>query len=110
MPGALFKQDTVIAVVATNAALDKAQCNKVAQMAQDALARCIYPAHTPSDGDTVFAIATGPRAAAASDADVGRIGALAADALATAILRAVEQSESWGPYPAAKSYRAKSTK
>ena len=107
IPGAPFKHNTVIAVVATNAALDKAQCSKVAQMAQDALARCIYPAHTPSDGDTVFAIATGQLAAAARAADVGRIGALAADALATAILRGVEQAESWGPYPAAKSYPAK---
>lgn len=110
IPGALFKRNTVIAVVATNAALDKAQCNKVAQMAQDALARCIYPAHTPSDGDTVFAIATGQWTAAANAADLGRIGALAADALATAILRAVEQAEPWGPYPAAKSYPGRSTK
>lgn len=107
VPGAPFKGNTVIAVVATNAVLDKAQCNKVAQMAQDALARCVYPAHTPWDGDTVFAIATGQRTAAASSVDVGRIGALAADALATAILRGVEQAEPWGSYPAAGNFPAK---
>jgi L-aminopeptidase/D-esterase-like protein len=110
IPGEPFRRNTVIAIVATDAALDKAQCNKVAQMAQDALARCIYPAHTPSDGDAVFAIATGQWTAAIKAADVGRIGALAADALATAIVRAVEQAEPWGPYPAAKSYPMRSTK
>ena len=53
---------TVIGVVATNARLDKEQVNKVAQMAQDGLARTIRPAHTLFDGDTLFALATGQRA------------------------------------------------
>jgi len=110
VPGSPFKGNTVIAVVATNAVLDKAQCSKVAQMAQDALARCVYPAHTPSDGDTVFAVATGQLTAAGKSVDVGRVGALAADVLATAILRGVEQAEPWGPYPAAKTYPARAGK
>lgn len=97
-PGSPFSGATVLGVVATNAALGKAECTKVAQMAQDALARCIYPAHTPWDGDTVFALSTG---AWRGDADPGVIGILAADALAAAIVRGVTQAESWGPYPAA---------
>ena len=79
--------NTVIGIVATNATLDKAACTKVAQMAQDALARCIYPAHTPADGDAVFSLATGQHRIACSPVNVGLIGALAADVLARAILR-----------------------
>ena len=104
-PGSPFHENTVLAVVATNASLSKAQCVKVAQMAQDALARCIRPAHTPWDGDTAFSVATGKWTGGGKRADVGVIGALAADALQTAIVRAVEQAETWGPYPSAKDYR-----
>ena len=103
-PGAPFRENTLIAVVATNAVLSKVQCSKVAQMAQDALARCIYPAHTPWDGDTVFAISTGSWSAGGESADVGLVGALAADVLATAILRGVRMAETWGSYPSAKDF------
>ena len=82
--------NTTIGVVATNATLTKAQATKVAQMAQDGLARTIYPAHTMSDGDTVFSLATGVWA---GEADVTLIGALAADVMAEAILRAVRMAE-----------------
>jgi L-aminopeptidase/D-esterase-like protein len=78
--------NTTIGVVATNVALDKAQATKIAQMAHDGLARTIYPVHTPSDGDTIFAVATG---AIAVRANHGAIGALAADVMAQAVLRAV---------------------
>jgi L-aminopeptidase/D-esterase-like protein len=78
--------NTTIGVVATNVALDKAQATKVAQMAHDGLARTIYPVHTPSDGDTIFAVATGTIPARANH---GAIGALAADVMARAVLRAV---------------------
>jgi L-aminopeptidase/D-esterase-like protein len=78
--------NTTIGVVATNVALDKAQATKVAQMAHDGLARTIYPVHTPSDGDTIFAVATGEQTARAN---TGAIGALAAEAMAQAVLRAV---------------------
>jgi L-aminopeptidase/D-esterase-like protein len=78
--------NTTIGVVATNVALDKAQATKVAQMAHDGLARTIYPVHTPSDGDTIFAVATGEQPARANP---GAIGALAAEAMAQAVLRAV---------------------
>ena len=75
--------------MATNASFTKAQITKVAQMAHDGLARAIRPAHTPSDGDTVFGLATGRYE---GPAPVGRVGALAADVLAEAILRAVRNA------------------
>ncbi len=87
--------NTVIAVVATNAKFDKAQATKVAQMAQDGLARAIRPAHTMLDGDTVFALATGQK-----KADVSSVGAYAAEALAQAILRAVRAAKPAGGLPA----------
>ncbi|MGB8212555.1 MAG: P1 family peptidase [Anaerolineales bacterium] len=87
--------NTVIAVVATNAKFDKAQATKVAQMAQDGLARTIRPAHTMLDGDTVFALATGQRRA-----DVSTVGAYAAEAVALAIVRAVKAAQPAGGLPA----------
>ena len=78
--------NTVIGVVATNARLSKEETNKIAQMAQDGLARAIRPAHTMFDGDTIFALATG----AAGPANVSVIGAFAAEATTQAIRRAVQ--------------------
>jgi L-aminopeptidase/D-esterase-like protein len=91
--------NTTIGVVATNAVLTKAQARKVAQMAHDGLARAISPAHTPSDGDTLFALATGTRP---GDANVGLIGALAAEVVADAILRAASEATGIAGYPAAR--------
>lgn len=82
--------NTTIGVVATNATLTKAEATKVAQMAQDGFARTIYPAHTMGDGDTVFSLATG---VFEGPANVTLIGALAADVMAEAILRAVRLAE-----------------
>ena len=81
---------TTIGIVATNATLTKAQATKVAQMAQDGLARTIYPSHTAGDGDTVFSLATGRWS---GEPNVTVIGALAADVMAEAILRAVRLAE-----------------
>lgn len=81
---------TTIGVVATDAKLDKAQCAKVAQMAHDGLARTINPSHTMYDGDTLFALATGRSGQAGN---VTLIGALAAEALAQAVLRAVRAAK-----------------
>jgi L-aminopeptidase/D-esterase-like protein len=78
--------NTTIGVVATNAAFDKAQATKIAQMAHDGLARTINPTHTPWDGDTIFAVATG---AVEARANHGTIGAIAADVMSQAVLRAV---------------------
>lgn len=94
-------QNTTIGVIATNARLTKAQATKVAQMAQDGLARAIYPAHTMGDGDAIFALATG----GIDNGDVSRIGALAADAMAEAIVRAVRKADSIPGFPAAKDMR-----
>ena len=75
--------------------LTKPQATKVAQMAQDGLARTIRPAHTMLDGDTVFALATGQRRA-----DVSTVGAYAAEAVALAIVRAVKAAQPAGGLPA----------
>ena len=90
--------NTTIGVVATNATLTKAEATKVAQMAQDGLARTIYPAHTPGDGDTVFSLALGTFSGSAS---VSVIGALAADVMAEAIVRAVRAATGIPGIPAA---------
>jgi L-aminopeptidase/D-esterase-like protein len=86
-PQAAVTSNTVIGVVTTNAELTKAQATKVAQMAQDGLARVIRPAHTLFDGDTVFALATGE-----TKADVSMVGAFAAEVMSEAILRAARMA------------------
>ena len=86
--------NTVIGVVATNAILTKAEATKVAQMAQDGLARTIRPAHTMLDGDTIFALATGEKRA-----DPSTIGAFAAEVMEQAILRAVRKATPAGGLP-----------
>lgn len=93
--GFASREHTVIGVVATNARLTKEQVNKVAQMAQDGLARTVRPAHTMLDGDTIFALATGER-----DADVNIVGAFGAEVFAQAILRAVRAARSVAGVPA----------
>ena len=93
-PRAAVKSNTVIGVVATNAKLTKSQATKVAQMAQDGLARVIRPAHTMFDGDTIFALATGEQ-----KADVSTVGAFAAEVMAEAILRAVKLAAPAGGLP-----------
>lgn len=93
-----FGASTTIGVVATNARLTKTQATKVAQMAHDGLARSIAPVHTLADGDAIFALATG---ALAGDADVSTVGALAADAVAAAVVRAVREAKGLPGLPAA---------
>jgi L-aminopeptidase/D-esterase-like protein len=97
--GARPLENTTLGVVATNARLTKAQATRIAQMAHDGYARAIYPSHLTSDGDTIFALATGGHAAAA---DVNVIGAAAADATAEAIVRAVRAARGVPGYPAAR--------
>jgi len=84
--------NTTLAVVATNARLDKEMITKVAQMAQNGIARAIRPAHTMYDGDIVFALSAGNR-----DADVNVIGEAAAEAVSRAIVRAVELANNLRP-------------
>jgi L-aminopeptidase/D-esterase-like protein len=87
---------TVIGVVATNARLTKEEAGKVAQMAQDGLARAIRPAHTMFDGDTIFALSAGNR-----KAGVSLVGACAAEAFARAIVRGTLAARAAGGLPAA---------
>ncbi len=90
---------TTIGVVATNARLTKAQATKIAQMAHDGLARAIVPVHTPMDGDTIFAVATGELESAA---DLLLTGSLAADVMAEAVVRAVREATGIPGFPAAR--------
>jgi L-aminopeptidase/D-esterase-like protein len=109
LPSPLSSLNTTIAVVATDTALSKAACRHVAIAAHDGLARTIRPAHTPLDGDTVFALATGavevppaadtPAALSPETGLVTAVGAAAADCLARAVLAGVLAAESIAGIP-----------
>lgn len=92
--GFAMRSNTIIGVVATNAKLTKPETSKMAQMAQDGLARAIRPAHTMLDGDTIFALATGH-----VSADVSLVGAFAAEAFAQACVNAVKAAADAGGLP-----------
>jgi L-aminopeptidase/D-esterase-like protein len=96
-------ENSTIGVVATNAKLTKTQATKVAQMAHDGLARSITPVHSLADGDTLFALATGTLA---GDADVSRVGALAAEVVADAVLRAVRAAKGLPGLPAVRDLKS----
>lgn len=96
------RENTTIGVVATNARLTKAQALKVVEMAHDGMARAIVPSHTPADGDTLFALATGEWTGASN---VGTIGSLAAEVVADAIIRAVRTARGLPGYPSASEIR-----
>ena len=88
------RTNTVIGVVATNARLTKAEATKVAQMAQDGLARAIRPSHTMLDGDTIFALSAGTKSGS-----MMLVGALAAEAMTHAIMRAARLAKGAGGFP-----------
>jgi len=92
-------ENTTIGVVATNARLTKVQAQKVAQMAQDGFARAISPIHTPADGDTIFSLATGTWD---GQVNYGTIGALAAEAMADAVVRAAVMATGSHGLPSAR--------
>lgn len=89
---------TTIALVATDAVLTKPQARRLAEMADDGLARALRPAHAPLDGDTVFAAATCARPLADPLRDLTEIGSLAADCLARAIARGVYEATGPGSW------------
>ena len=102
--GAFIKPgNTVIGLVATNAPLSKETANKVAQMAHNGLARTIRPTHTMFDGDTLFALSTGQ----GQPGDVNLIGAFAAEAVAQAVIDAVQQATSLAGVPALRDLTTK---
>ncbi len=89
--------NTTIGLVATNATLSPAEAKRLAIMAQDGLSRAIRPVHTPVDGDTIFALATGKRTLAEPRPfQLARLGALAADCVARAVARGVYEAASIG--------------
>lgn len=99
--------NTTIGVVATNAALTKAEARRIAIMAQDGLARAIRPIHSHVDGDTIFVLATGRVALAESQLDrlmeLMRIGSVAADCVARAVARGVFAASDLGEIPCYRS-------
>jgi len=100
-PRALPGMATTIGIVATDARLSKAQCQKLASMAHNGLARCIDPVHTMADGDTLFALATGTSGRAG---DMTVLGVLAATVTARAVLNAVRAATGLAdpPLPSAR--------
>jgi L-aminopeptidase/D-esterase-like protein len=91
----LAGRNTTVGVVATDVRLDKAQARKVAQMAHDGLARALRPSHTMFDGDTIFALSTGRRELA-GPSELARLGAVAADTFARAIVHGMLSATSAG--------------
>ena len=86
------REATTLALVATDAILSKAQCHRLAVMAQTGCARAIYPVHTPLDGDIVFAAATGKIPLPDPLFSLTTLGAIAANVLARAIARGVYEA------------------
>lgn len=84
-----FSKNTTIGVIATNAKLTKSGATKIAMMAQDGYARTISPAHTMFDGDAIFCMATGE-----VEAGVNVVGAIAAEVMTRAIVKAIKNTES----------------
>lgn len=89
LPMKRMGEATTIAIVATDAVLSQAECQRMATAAQDGMARALVPSHTPLDGDLVFAAATGARKLADPLRDSFQIGHAAAACLSRAIARAV---------------------
>jgi L-aminopeptidase/D-esterase-like protein len=86
------RENTTLAVVATDAKLSKAQCKRLAVMAQSGLSRAIYPVHTPLDGDVVFAAAMGAKPLPDPVYSLSELGMVAANVLARAIARGVYEA------------------
>lgn len=83
--------NTTISVIATNAKLTKANCNKISQMAHDGYARSISPVHTMNDGDTIFTLASSE-----VEADINLVGILAAKTISMSIANAIYSAENAG--------------
>lgn len=97
------RENTMIAIVATDADVTRNELKRIAIMAQDGMARAVRPAHTQFDGDTVFAVSTAQRALTGErERQVLFLGSLAADCLARAIARGVYEAQTLG---ALRSYR-----
>jgi D-aminopeptidase len=93
-----IRENTTLAVIATDAALTKPQAKRLAVMASAGLARAIYPVFSPLDGDIVFAASTGERELGDMVHGLAELGAIAANCLARAVARAVFEADTL-PYP-----------
>lgn len=91
---------TTIALVATDATLTKAECKRLAIMANDGLSKSLRPVHAPNDGDTVFAAATGKAGRGGDPPILTELGTVAADCLARAVARGVYEATAL-PFPGA---------
>lgn len=92
-----FTGNTTLGVIVTNAAFAKPSLCKIAGMGHDGYARSINPVHTSFDGDSIYAVSVGD-----VEADQEVVGALAAEVISEAILRAVSSAESAYGFPAAR--------
>jgi len=92
--GGEFPGNTTLGVVATNGRFSREALRKIAQMAQNGLARSIWPVHTMWDGDIIFSLSTGEE-----EADVSLAGTMAAEAVAAAVERAVLTAQSLAGIP-----------
>ena len=95
-----FIENTTLGVVITNASFEKSRLCKIAGMAQDGYARSIRPVHTSVDGDSIYALSVGQ-----VSADQDLVGALAAEVMSEAILRAVNSADSAYGFPSVKDMR-----
>ena len=98
---AALGQNTTIGVVATDAALTKEQANYLARVSHDGLAMTVRPCHTPRDGDTMFAMATGT---CPTPPDLTRLGTAAVEATAQAVLSGVRLATGLGGVPSAREW------
>lgn len=87
------RENTTLAVIATEATLTKPQAKRLAVMASAGLARAIYPVFSPLDGDIVFAASTGKHELGDAVHGLAELGALAANTLARAVARAVFEAK-----------------
>ena len=95
-----FVENTTLGVIITNASFEKSRLCKIAGMAQDGYARSIRPVHTSVDGDSIYALSVGQ-----VSADQDLVGALAAEVMSEAILRAVNSADPAYGFPSAKDLR-----
>lgn len=92
-------ENTTLAIIATDAGLDRPALKRLAIMAQTGLSRAIFPAHTPLDGDIVFAVSTGKHTSPYPIEELAELGAYAANTLARAIARGVYEARSFNSAP-----------